>query len=226
MPLPGGHVASLPEQPEQAGDELSVRALVGRVAIGLLGLMLVVGSLAFALEAPLRRLSEAFVARFGLGGVFVATLFTDTFMLTHEPVLFVGFAGGLGFWPVMAAASAASVLAGPLGWFLGGRLAGWLWLQRVFERYRISAFLRRYGFWAVAVAAITPVPFSACTWASGAAKVPLGTVTLGSLFRIPKVAFYFGLIVITWQTASQTRGTRPPEPPVILPAPTAEPPNR
>jgi membrane protein YqaA with SNARE-associated domain len=100
--------------------------------------------------------------------------------------------------PVFVTASAASVLAGPVGWLLGSLLGRFDLVQRMFVRYRISAFLERYGFWAVAVAALTPFPFSLATWASGAARVPLRTVLLGSLFRIPKVLFYFSIIVFGW----------------------------
>ena len=62
----------------------------------------------------------------------------------------------------------------------------------------IATFMRRYGFWAIAVAAITPFPFSAATWASGAAGISPRIVLLGSLFRAPKVLFYFVLIVLSW----------------------------
>ncbi|MCB9664693.1 MAG: VTT domain-containing protein [Alphaproteobacteria bacterium] len=178
--------------------DLSLRTMLWRMLIGVV--LLFVGALALAvlLQDPLTALSLAFVERFGLLGVGVGVVITDTFMLTHEPLLFAAHAGGLDFWATFGVASGASMLAGLLGWVLGNRLGRLALVQRLFERYRLRAFLQRYGFWAVAIAALTPFPYSAATWASGAAGVSLRTVVIGSLFRAPKVLFYFLLIVVGW----------------------------
>jgi membrane protein YqaA with SNARE-associated domain len=194
-------VAAVPTEPEPhdaPDDAPSLAVLARQLAFGLAGLMVGVAVLAWTLRGPLEALAYAFTDRFGLAGIAVGVLLTDTMLLTHEPLLFAGYAGGLGFWPVFVVASAASVVAGPLGWVYG-RLAGRLpWVQRMFRRYHLHAFLERYGFWAVAVAALTPFPYSAATIASGASGVSVRTVFLGSLFRIPKVLFYFLLIVGGW----------------------------
>ena len=179
-------------------DEMSLGRLVRRLAVGLIGLLCVVGALSYWFKDPLTDGSRVFVEQFGLAGVFGGVLFTDTFLLTHEPVLFAAHAGGLGFWPIFLTASAASICAGGLGWMLGSLFGRAAPIQHLFKRYRITEFLSRYGVWAIAVAALTPFPFSAATWASGAASVSFKTVMLGSLFRIPKVLFYFGLIILGW----------------------------
>ncbi len=187
-------------------DELDLRSLAWRLGVGLVVMLAGVAALAVVLEDPLTAASAELVSRFGLAGVFFATLFTDTFVLTHEPVLFVAYAGGLGFWPVFFTACTASVLAGPLGWTLGRLLGRHVWVRRWFQRYRIDGFLARYGFWAVTVAALTPFPYSVATWASGAGGVRFTTLMLGSLFRIPKVAFYFSLIVFGWDLLPKLLG--------------------
>ncbi|MCB9679951.1 MAG: VTT domain-containing protein [Alphaproteobacteria bacterium] len=178
--------------------EQSMRRLVVQLGIGLVVVVGIVGALAWFLRDPLTAVSQTFVARFGLKGVFTGVLLTDTFALTHEPLLLAAHAGGLAFWPVFATASVASVTAGPVGWLLGAILGRAAFVQRMFARYRIDSFLHRYGVWAIAVAAITPFPYSVATWASGAAGVSFKTVMLGSLFRVPKVLFYFLLIVGSW----------------------------
>lgn len=193
-PPSGGPPSSRRGEP----DGLGLRALLGRLAVGLAAICGAVVVLAVTLQEPLQAVSEAFVAAFGLGGVFVAVILTDTFALTHEPVLFAAHAGGLGFWPIFFTASVASVLAGILGWTLGGLLGRVPRVQALFARYRIDDFLQRYGGWAIAVAALTPFPFSVATWASGAARLPFRVVLFGSLFRVPKVMFYFLLIVGSW----------------------------
>ena len=179
-------------------DELDLRSLLMRVGTGLVVMLVGIATIAILAREPLEVAAGGFVDAFGLLGVFVGVLLTDTFVLTHEPILFVAYAGGLGFWPVFAVASSASVLSGLVGWTLGGLLGRTSPVQRMFDRYKIRTFMEAYGFWAVAVAALTPFPFSVATWASGAAQVPLKTVALGSLFRIPKVMFYFLVIVFGW----------------------------
>lgn len=179
-------------------DGLDMRSLLTRLGVGIVVMFCVVVILAMVAEEPLTAFAEGFVSRFGLLGVFVAVVCTDTLLLTHEPVLLAGYVGGLGFFPVFVVASVASIGAGALGWSLGSLLRNVEWLARFFARYRIQPFLERYGFWAVSVAALTPFPFSVATWSSGAAGIPLSTVMLGSLFRIPKVLFYFSIMVFGW----------------------------
>ena len=183
---------------DEADVELEPRRLLVRLVVGLLVMMAAVGALAVLLEPQLREWSGVFVAKFGLLGVFFAVIATDSLAATHEPVLLVAYAGGLGFVPVFVTASLASVIAGPVGWLLGGWLGRAELIQRVFRRYRIDVFMERYGFWAVAVAALTPFPFSVATWAAGAAGISFRSVMLGSLFRVPKVLFYFSIIVFGW----------------------------
>jgi membrane protein YqaA with SNARE-associated domain len=81
-------------------------------------------------------------------------------------------------------------------------LGRWAFLTNVFKTYRVTAFLERYGVWAVAIAAFTPFPFAVVTWASGACGLPVKPVLLGSLFRAPKVLLYLTIIVYGWHLPS------------------------
>ncbi len=190
------------EAANPAEEEFDPMTLAARLAAGVLVLLGLAAVLGITLRGPLQALAEAFVAHLGLAGIFAGVLMTDSLLLTHEPLLWAGYAGGLGFWTVFVTAATASVLAGPLGWLMGTMLRRSQYVLDLFERYHIRSFLARYGLWAVAVAALTPFPFSAATWASGATGVPLRVVMLGSLFRIPKVLFYFGFIVFGWNMGS------------------------
>ncbi len=184
------------EAPDDGGLGLGV--LLRRLAVGIAALLAALGVVSWLVRDPIELASRRFVDLMGLPGVFGGVLFTDTVGLTHEPLLLAGWLGGLGFWPVALVAMGASITAGVLGWSLG-RIAGKAaWLGRLFERYRISAFMDRYGAMAVAVAAITPIPFAFVTWASGVARVPLLWLLLGALFRIPKVFIYFKLMLWAW----------------------------
>lgn len=183
-------------------EPLALRPLLWRLAVGLFTLVVVVGALGVVLRAPIEQIAAVFVGRFGLFGVFALVAVVDTLPLTHEPVLLLGYSGGLGFWWVWLAASAGSVLAGVQGWLLGRWLGDHPAIQQTLARYRIDAFLRRYGGAAVAVAALTPFPFAVATWASGASRVPFGPLLLGSLVRFPKVLIYLSLIALGWQAGS------------------------
>lgn len=172
--------------------------LLVRLGSALFTLVVVFAALAWIARGPLEAFAGWFVGTFGLIGLALFVLVVDSLPLTHEPVLFLGLSGGLGFWPVWAAGTIGSIGAGVVGW-LGGRFLGrHPALQRIFERYRITAFLHRYGAWAVAVAALTPFPYALTTWASGAAHVPLSQVLLGSLMRGPKVLLYLSLMAAGW----------------------------
>ncbi len=176
----------------------TLTTLLVRLGIGLSTLVVVFGLLAWWMRGPVERFAAYFVDTLGLAGVAGLVLLVDTFPLTHEPILLLGWSGGLGFWWVWAAASLGSISAGMVGW-AGGRVIGrWGPLRRLFDRYRITAFLDRYGVWAVAIAAFTPFPFALVTWASGTCGLPARPVLLGSLFRAPKVLLYLTLIVYGW----------------------------
>ncbi|MCB9679211.1 MAG: VTT domain-containing protein [Alphaproteobacteria bacterium] len=169
-----------------------------RLGIGLSTLVAVFALLAYGLREPLEHVAAWFVGYAGLPGVAVLVMVVDALPLTHEPILFLAWSGGLGFWPVWAAATVGSIASGGIGW-AGGRVLGrWPFLVRLFETYHVRTFLERYGVWAVAIAAFTPFPFALATWCSGACGLPLRPVLLGSLFRAPKVLLYLAIIVYGW----------------------------
>jgi membrane protein YqaA with SNARE-associated domain len=146
--------------------------------------------------------ATSFVSQHGLWGILAATCIADTFFLFQEPILLVGWTGGLGFWPTVAAASVGSILGGMNGWFLGRILGNTSWIKRKISSTSVDAFMRKYGGWAVAVAALTPFPYGVATWASGATRVPFLHVLAGSLLRFPKVLIYLWMLALGWNLAS------------------------
>lgn len=172
--------------------------LARQAGFGILIAMILVAGAAYVLQEPIETASEAFVARTGLLGVFLAVLLIDTFHLTHEPILLAAYVGGIAFWPMVVVASAASILSGPVGWWIGGHVGRVGVVKAFLSRHRLDAFLRRYGLAAVAIAALTPVPFAATVWAAGATGVRFRDVLLGSLLRFPKVLFWAWIVVSGW----------------------------
>jgi len=178
------------------------RRLLLKTAVGLLLVLLVAAVCAWLLKEPIESVGAAFLERFGLGGVFVGTVITDTspLPLTHEPLVMLGLAAGVE-WPVLLlTVSTASVLSGPVGWTLGrflvadSRFTGWLQSRQP----DFFGLMQRHGIQAVAVAALLPLPFALATWSAGMLRLPLGKVAAVSLLRVPKVAFYLLLMNAGW----------------------------
>jgi len=182
---------------------LPMPVLARRLVLGIGALLAAVVVLGLTRRQPLEALSEKFVEHFGLLGIFVGIAVWDAMPLTtHEPFLFFGYSGGLGFWPVAMTASAGSVTAGFVGYAIGRLLGSWDRFHRLLIRYRIAPFLNQYGAVAIAIAAATPVPFAITTWGAGASRISLRQLAIGSLFRIPKVIVYLAVIVLGWRLAA------------------------
>ena len=101
------------------------------------------------------------------------------------------------------AASLGSLAAAASGYALGW-LVGRAGLRRVLSeerREQVRGLLSRYGFWGVALAALTPLPFAICTWTAGALRMRVLPFALACLFRVPKVAFYLWLMHQAWRAA-------------------------
>lgn len=89
-----------------------------------------------------------------------------------------------------------SVLAGSTGWFLGSRLGQTRWSRVVLGRFRErhESLVLRHGRLAIAVAALTPLPFSLTCWAAGMLNMPFRTFLAPCWLRIPRFLFYFAAI--------------------------------
>jgi membrane protein YqaA with SNARE-associated domain len=174
-------------------------SLLWQVVVGLVVLTVVAGLVALVLAEPIERFGEWFVGQFGLWGVFIGVLVLDALPGTvHEPLLLVANQGGLSYGSIVLVGGAASWLSGALGYGIGAFLGRWPRLHALLDYYRIAPFMRKYGGWAVAVAAITPVPYSITTWGAGATGVRLSVVLAGALLRFPKVALYLALALLGW----------------------------
>lgn len=205
-------MAEAPEGEASRVDELTDTRIDGSVdwkalgrqfGAGIAAAVAVVALLAAWLQEPLQEISTLFVAEFGLLGVFVGVLFVDTFHLTHEPVLLAAYVGGVPFWTIVGVASVASILAGPLGWLIGRRLGRVPRVAAFLAEHRLDAFLRRYGLAAVAIAALTPIPYAATTWAAGAARVSFRDTVIGCTLRFPKVLFWLWVVSTSWDIGAR-----------------------
>ncbi len=178
------------------------RTLVRKTVLGLALLLVFSGVCGWLFKEPIVLLGQAFLERFGLVGLLVGTIITDTspLPLTHEPLTFLAIAAGLPTWQIVTAISAGSVASGPIGWCLGRViLSGGHFAARLEERQpELMSFMHRRGLETVAVAALLPLPFALSTWTAGMLRLPLPKVAAISLLRVVKVCFYFQLMKLGW----------------------------
>lgn len=199
--LPVGNAAAVPSASSWSAElGLDPRSL-RRIVVGLVLLLVVSAGLGYLVRAPLTEAAQWFVDELGMLGLFFGVLLVDSWVLpplTHEPLLFFAYAGGVSYLDVWACAGLASTLAGPVG-YLFGRLFGRRGpVARRLQGSGLEALMHRRGAWVVAAGALTPIPFSVTTWLAGAAGMPVLPFLAASMVRFLKVAIYLGLIALGW----------------------------
>lgn len=136
----------------------------------------------------------------GLAGVAGTVFLMDFLVVPASADIFFPLSIGQSWgnpWLLLPVMSLAS-MAGGLAAFLGGHS---LRIWNVFHRFtrkfqeKGEALFEKYGFWAVVLGAVTPIPFSMTCWMAGHWKLPLSQLLLALLFRIPRmVVFYFAVL--------------------------------
>ena len=196
-PLPSRRdtLSHIPITPLPSGHE---KKLVLQLIVGLIAL---VAALAFALsqfKPQLEQVSESFVSLMGIQGIGLGFFVTDSLTVPIPPDAFLaaGLLAGMDFFEILLWASAGSVIGGWFGFHLARTLTRQPrfadWLGRRLEKGR--SFMARYGLAALAIAALTPLPFSIICWACGALGTPQIPFVLVSLLRVPRIALYLWVI--------------------------------
>jgi membrane protein YqaA with SNARE-associated domain len=187
--------ANPPEPPA-----LDVRGVVVNAALGMVVFTAVAALLGWLFHDPLIEFGQWFVSRFGGVGVAVGFFIPDAFTvpLPNDAFTAFGLWGGMPFWEVVAWGSLGSIAGGSTGWALGryffSRSKG---LQAFIKRRggdEMIAQLRRGERWFLAIAAVTPIPYSITCWAAGIVNMRFRDFLLISLLRIPRVGVFLWLL--------------------------------
>jgi undecaprenyl-diphosphatase len=127
----------------------------------------------------------AFIAAHGAWGIFLLAFAESLFLPVPPDVLLVPLVladpGGAVRYTLLA--TLGSVLGGATGWG-AGRWGGRRFLAAVFPGRWVreaDVFFARWGVWAVAIAAVTPVPYKVCTVVAGACRMGFGPFAATSL---------------------------------------------
>ncbi len=184
--------------PDAAEPALDYRGLAIRIVVGVLVMMVGLGTIAFIFREPLELLSRRFVDTLGGPGVTLGFFLPDAFTIPvpNDAFSFFALVGGMPFWQIVAWATVGSLGGGHVSFGLGR----WLGHTR-----RVADFLahrgaeahglvRRYGVWALSLAALTPIPYSIGCMAAGALHMRYAHFLAVSTLRLPRIAFYLWLI--------------------------------
>lgn len=186
--------------PDTEQAPLDLRGVLLGAVILMMSFTVVAALLGWLFREPLLELGRWFVASFGGPGIAVGFFFPDAFTMPVPNDAFTAFGlwGGMPFWRVVAWGSLGSLAGGSTGWAIGRYLLSRsARLRRYLERRggdEMAAHLRRGGRWFLAVAAVSPVPYSVTCWAAGATRMPYLEFLSISLLRVPRVAAFLWLI--------------------------------
>jgi membrane protein YqaA with SNARE-associated domain len=179
---------------------INVRQLLRSFFLGVIGIMLLSAVLGKLFKTELVSLGQGFVETFGGPGLAACLAVPDAvpFPPVHEFCTGFALLGGMPFWTVVAWGSAGSIGGGTLGFLIGRVLVKTERFQRFVAGRGQDAWegVRQYGAAALALGALSPLPFSICCWASGALRLRPTLFFVVALLRIPRVAFYLWLIKI------------------------------
>jgi membrane protein YqaA with SNARE-associated domain len=180
---------------EQELRDIDIRRNAAKVAVALAVILVLVIILRYLLGDQIEAAGGFLIDRFGILGMFTATLLMDTFMSPVSPdvILFISIAGGVNVFEAIGIVSLASIIGGNAGYLIG-RFLG----NREFVYKRIKPFerkgkylMRKYGIWAVIVGAMTPIPFSMVCWTAGVLKMRYLRFFPGTLWRIPRFLLWY-----------------------------------
>ncbi len=185
---------------------IAPRRILGMTALFIVGLVAIAAALGAFFRDPLQELSEAFVSVLGGPGIAIGYLIPDAFTvpIPNDAFGWFGIEGGVPFWEVVFWGTLGSVAGGCVGYLIGQRLRTTRWVSQFMAgRGRaLERLIRRYGLWVVAIAAMTPLPYSLSAWAAGAVHMRFSTFFAVSLTRTFRVAGALYLIKLGLLTVS------------------------
>jgi membrane protein YqaA with SNARE-associated domain len=169
--------------------------------IGLAAFIVVMGVIGFVYEDELATMAEWVVQHIGFAGLAMILMVTDTLVTPFPPdILLIVIAKShlAAYWPAyVGLLGLVSIVAGMTGYGIGRWLGHFEWSQRLFGQFKEDhrGFIRKYGFWAVAIGSVTPLPYSVTCWTAGVLGLRWTTVLAAAiLFRLPRIFLVYWLL--------------------------------
>lgn len=189
-------------QPSDIIDDPFFRKLAWQtVAILFLAVVGIV-LLAIFLKEPVTAAATSAVKTLGIPGIIAGVIASDVFGFPVPPstYLFAAVAAGSPVTTLLILVSLTSIISGTLAYLLGPWIGKLPILCRILERFRPrgEVLIRRWGVWAVGVAAITPLPFPILCWLAGIYQMPYKRFFATTLLRAPRMIIYYALFALGW----------------------------
>lgn len=188
-----------------------IRENLLKALAGLIIIVVMMGVLSFWFEKEMGIITNWVVDQIGFVGLCLILLVTDTLVTPFLPdILLVVIAKSEladAWFHYVSILGIVSVIAGMLGWTIGRWLGQLHFIRRLYRQIgrEQRGFVEQYGFWAIVLGAITPLPYSVTCWTAGAMGVRWTTVLAASvLFRIPRILIYYVLIASTGHMFDQS----------------------
>lgn len=188
---------------EKQESILNLNTLIFQTILSIFLVVGIVFGLAFFFRNELLSYSTIFIQMFGYLGLFFGMVLSDSLPAFIPPDAFIMLAvsGGMNPGLTITSMSLGSILGGSLAYLIGLKLIPRFHLGRKMVLHyedKLLPYLRKYGFWAVVLSALTPIPYSWMAYTVGTFKMPFHLFLLGSLFRIFRMSIYFFAMYLGW----------------------------
>jgi membrane protein YqaA with SNARE-associated domain len=176
-----------------SGERETAHTALVRAALMLLFLTALYGVLYVLFRSQFDTAGSWLSSKLGYAGVFLFVFIVDTFIVPATGDIVFLFTREWNPWLLVPVISIASIAGGLCGFLIGRSLTHLRWVQNATEYYRErgSRLILRYGAWAVALAAFTPLPYSTISWIAGMLGVSRRKYLLASLLRAPRFVLYY-----------------------------------
>ena len=194
------------DQDEAGQTKRELFVLAMKLVLGIVALVALVTLLGTYFREELEGLGSAFVERFGYVGLSLGTYAADGLHFPVPPQFYMlaSITGGMSTVGTLVAISIGSLAGGMTAYAIARKAANLEILKKLLARTKkkVDWLFTRYGYWAVAIGSLTPIPYSFLCYVAGGYRMPLRIFVVLSLFRIPKIALYFYLLELGWTSAA------------------------
>jgi membrane protein YqaA with SNARE-associated domain len=169
-------------------------------ALSLIAIVFVAVLLTLKYRAELDAFTITVFDSIGIGGVVALLFITDAVVSPFPPdsvLILIAASPYHEHWLwLLPLLGVVSSLAGCTGYGIGRLLSSKPWAQRYFGsvHHRNEKLVSTYGPWAVALGALTPVPFSITCWTAGLLRLRFAEFILPCLLRVPRYMGYYAAI--------------------------------
>ncbi|GBF40942.1 putative cytoplasmic membrane protein [Leptospira ellinghausenii] len=184
---------------------INLRTLFLQTIFSIVIVLAIVFGLAYFFRRELLGFSEHFVRIFGFLGLFIGMILSDSLpaFVPPDAFLMLAITGEMDPLKTILSMSVGSIIGGTFAYFIGLYLIPRFHLGRQMVLHyedKLLPYIRKYGFGAVVLSALTPIPYSWMAYTVGTFKMPYRLFFLGSLFRFVRISVYFYAMYIGWIT--------------------------